>query len=127
MRELTQEEIDLAPDWATHYYLDVCGDIWFQSNIKQVYMMGFQLLKERGAPYGISSRAKPIPRKAFDLSGYEFSDSDVSRVVVTKGIAYVYTSIEKSGVDFKKADIITIAKALGVTGDDLLERARGEA
>ena len=79
-RQLTQEEIDLAPDW------------------------------------------QPIPRKAFDISEHEFSDNRIcSETSKTDGRVWliVKCSFGEIPASFNKADSIAIAKALGVTAEDL--------
>jgi hypothetical protein len=64
MRELTQEEIDQAPDWADGYTIDDHGDIeWY---------MGDCFLVEHDDFF---FKAEPIPRKVFDISQYLESDN----------------------------------------------------
>ena len=54
MRELTQQEIDNAPDWATQYLID-SGRVEYYS------------VDGINSAYG----AKPIPRKPFDIGKYD--------------------------------------------------------
>jgi len=66
MRNLTQQEIDDTPDWATHYKSKGNCVLFESENITQLMVSG-----ELGnlIPFGpVSPEAKPIPRKPFDIS-----------------------------------------------------------
>ena len=85
MRELTQQEIDNAPDWATHYYVSELGgsDVVHYLNKEKLRMsMTDDLLGSITAK--VSKRCqsyimtKPIPRKPFDIRSHTFSDEDVN-------------------------------------------------
>lgn len=58
MRQLTQEEIDNAPDWATEYLIKYEDEILWES--KKYYQIndGFKFNN-----INISTNSKPIPRK----------------------------------------------------------------
>lgn len=134
MRDLTQEEIDLAPDWSTHYSVFDDGDIMFESDefYMWLFVSGDMSIKEHCNEMEPESR--PIPRKPFDISEHEFSDGGIAINTVNhvKGqplsiyMPDEYYSVESGRcgrfeVEFtlNKADAIAIAKALGVTGGDL--------
>ena len=57
----------------------------------------------------------------FDITKHEWNDPDIKRLVVRKGES-VWIGFEREVIDtiISKADSIVIAKALGVTGEDLL-------
>ena len=85
-RELTQEEIDLAPEWATNYYVDSAGDILFESDdnyqwviVGETYDVFSQLSN------GMRPDSKPIPRKKIDITEREFSDSEIGQVWCVDG------------------------------------------
>ena len=68
MRDLTQQEIDNAPSWATHYVLN-CDGVMFESLSKTQMMIKGQLTDL--IPFGgVSVGAKPIPRKSFDIKPF---------------------------------------------------------
>ena len=64
MRDLTQQEIDNAPDWATDYVICDDGDVCFESEESFMYLNDGDLkglvLDQDAA---MSEDAKPIPRK----------------------------------------------------------------
>lgn len=78
MRDLTQEEIDNAPEWATRYRISELNDgacyinkekmvgMWRKNKIKFALVKGSSVFKY----------SKPIPRKPFDIGEYDFSDCD---------------------------------------------------
>ncbi len=113
MRDLTEEELKLAPDWATHYYAFDNGAIQFESEYLYARVSaatGILGCEQCNKDYGISG--VPIP---FDITKHEFSDDFTyfdfeSRIV--EGVVIVDGGINKD-------DVVAIARALGVTGDDL--------
>ena len=128
-RQLTQEELNLAPEWATRFLIrpEYANVVMFANdeNIQLLYKCG-----ELGVVHVIGSYAnnqfewQPIPRKVFDLSSVQWSDKTVFRVSIVDGL--LVTEIEE---DFSgnfdifhytetKQDIINKAKALGVTAED---------
>ena len=74
MRELTQQEIDSAPDWATHYTMDDDGEIFWLSKEFAMTQLGTRIKRKfvRGYLSGCHSSEKPIPRKPFDIGEYRF-------------------------------------------------------
>lgn len=118
MRELTKEELDLAPSWATHYVITGNNYVMYESEYHWCTSEDFS----RCCNSKVSHDAKPINRKPFDISEYEFSDKDLS----ISGICakrLIEIKINDCGINsygtLNKQDIIAIAKALGVTGEDL--------
>ena len=99
MRELTQQEIDNAPDWATHYAMDDDGEIFWQRKLVS----------------GCHSSEKPIPRKPFDIGWYEFSDKDIFNHFITKDKSRVNFDFDSElmpsdTIGFNKQDAIALAK-----------------
>ncbi len=66
MRHLTQQEIDNAPDWATHYFTyNNDKEIRWQDNIKHLFMWSHEG-KIFPFPRKEYQRGEQIPRKEFD-------------------------------------------------------------
>lgn len=121
MRKLTKEELNkLKPTWATHYRYNSSEVLFESKNQWCATGLNFPFIK-RG-PFKQKSKltkCKPIPaieRKPFDITKHELFKSGI----LTK---------HKNGRDLHvnhlmwrldKDRAIAIAKALGVTGADLL-------
>lgn len=119
-RQLTQEELDLAPEWATDYFIDNEGDVCFESESYYQYLVEGKLLdKQYQTGFGMEEDSQPIPRKAFDVANHRFSVvSLINSVVVDNDVATLFFEFDKR-MDLTKSDSIAIAKALGVTTEDL--------
>ncbi len=129
-RQLTQGEIDLAPDGFKHYTFMANGSLTYldRDNSK---MMTIGMV-ERGensisaGSYFSESEIQPIPRKAFDVTRYEFGDSDwsINEIDINDGFIDFYnheTCTDDGDSEshvITKDDAIAIAKALGVTAED---------
>jgi len=80
MRDLTQQEIDNAPEWATHYIiLEFSSLVRYTDGIKFVCGKSKHEISVPSELDDPLDNAKPIPRKPFDISGYEFS-GDISTI-----------------------------------------------
>lgn len=119
MRKLTEEELKLAPEWATHYTVDCCNDVIYQ-NGNLCWWSGLSL------PLGhnkINPTAKPInkPKKQFDITKYDFSDCYVLKAELEGGcsLSFELQSHELGFVSFNKNDVIAMARALSVNAEDL--------
>jgi hypothetical protein len=120
MRDLTEEELKLAPDWATHYSIDSGDDdVVYESE-------GLCWWSSLGRPVGNfnfnTENNREIDRGFVDMKHHQFSDSEVESVKVFLGEGYATTVLSNTAyntVRQSKEDIIAIAKALGVTGEDL--------
>ncbi|WP_276755655.1 hypothetical protein [Pseudoalteromonas marina] len=120
MRDLTEEELKLTPEWATHYFIDVDDDVIYES----VSLCWWKSLDNPMQNYTFNMRKnKAINWKPFDISKHEFSDENF------KGAAYIdadgdlvigASEYEISCFCASKPDAIAIAKALGVTANDLI-------
>ncbi len=120
MRKLTKQELELAPDWATHYWIHD-NKVMFES---QTY---FQLLSDGvlGCRYNnaagyVSSHAAELSKKPFDITKHDFSDDYVLRAELEDGcsLSVELQSHELGFISFNKNDAIAISKALGVTAED---------
>lgn len=110
MRDLTEEELALAPEWATHYFIDTSDDtpIYESKNLCWWAGLGKPLPCKR-----MDEGAIAIIRKPFDIAQHEWSDK-LARVMFLPEA----NKICFEGEIYKK-DAIAIAKALGVTAEDL--------
>lgn len=128
MRELTEEELKLAPAWETHYYAFDNGTIQYES--ADLYVRFFKTTGRFGVEqcnkeYGIAGVA--IPRKPFDITKHEFGDTawPVNEINPEQGYVEFFNQDtvtsdgDYDGHTIYKDDAIAVAKALGVTWDDL--------
>lgn len=114
MRDLTEEELKLAPEWATHYHVNHNESILFESDEKYcLYEKSTGLTSTVGC-VGVCKESKPILRKTFDITKHEFSDK-LAEYLFLPGLNRLCFK-----GDIRKQDAIAIAKVLGVTGEDLL-------
>ena len=68
IRDLTPQEIQAAPDWATHYLVNDDSALLFESDNYFMYAGdGFKWSQTSG----VSKLALPIPRKEFDIKPYK--------------------------------------------------------
>ena len=119
MRDLTQQEIDNAPSWATHYVLN-CDGVMFESLSKTQMMIKGQLTDL--IPFGgVSIGAKPMPRKSFDISEYEFKYFDSACVSVDSEneIEIQIHEAQECTKYITKSDAIALAKHFKLTADEL--------
>jgi len=131
MRDLTQQEIDDAPARFDSYYEDGHGNlrlintgILITQGIDVFESCSVRLLpKIAGVNYFTKDHysmmtCKPIPRKEFDISEYEFSDGDI--MVITKASSSIeIRSNNTAGVHLSRQDSIAIAKHFKLTAEDL--------
>ena len=113
-RQLTQEEIDKAPEWATHYQIyDESGDICFES--EDSYQFLFNGVKHN--IIGLEDESIPIPRKETTTTKViEFKEGEVLNALSAKMIKighlvpedrYIYGQTDKR-FEFIKDCTITI-------------------
>ncbi len=97
MRDLTPQEIADAGD-NKHYFID--------SEFGPIYSRHMK------------SFTQPIPRKEFDISGYEFSDGDIN---IHNAIGDRYELyVTSKCIELNKQDAIALAKHFKLTASDLL-------
>ncbi len=116
MRDLTGDELKLAPEWATHYLVDR-GDIIYESS-QLCWWVGLDEPVSNIKSFGLNENRK-IKSGRFSLEGFEFSDDSI-----VEFNHFTDGSVElclDSGfvVSLSKPDIVALSKDAGVTGDDL--------
>lgn len=124
MRELTEEELKLAPDWATHYFIDELDDALYAGLSKDgkyysVWWFGLSLPIEYVDDI---DGYVTISKKPFDITKHEWSDTSVKEVRLFRdGSIDIQSNLVGVEVQISiyKQDAIAIAKALGVTAEDL--------
>jgi len=108
MRNLTQKEIDEAPDWATHFKKCDGKIEWFNTS-----------WGENSLNIGLCTQ--PIPRKQLDIAKHKFDDKTISHAGKYEdyddGAKYEYIDITfKKPVTealLSRSDVISMAKAFG--------------
>ncbi|AVM33035.1 hypothetical protein [Pseudoalteromonas phage PHS3] len=108
MRNLTEDELKLAPDWATHYIVDSDGSIIYESE-KLCWWVGRREPLDNEGSFGNSSN-RAI--NTFNITQHEVANHIT---VLENGELGVFGS----GWIIDKVRAVAIAKALGVTGEDL--------
>lgn len=116
MRDLTEEELALAPEWATHYVVDEVGDVLFESREYFEWLID-GVLNGRGDNYEIYSTAVKINRKPFDITQHEWSD--VIAEIEPESCHTLVIKSHGSWLSFDKDDVIAMARDRGVTAEDL--------
>lgn len=125
MRDLTEEELKLAPDWATHYDSDYMKahpvKLCFFNDLQAVNVFKNGVV---GEPYfnevGISDSDRELPiRKAFNIAAYEFADLEVGQVGVNGGGIQLNMIDNSRPPIIHKRDVIAMAKYFKLTAKDL--------
>jgi len=123
MRDLTQQEIDDKPEWATHYCIGDFTDndrICYEGNIPVAdycyqYVGGIIV----GGNNGITEDAKPIPRKEFDITTYDYSHGGLTLHSVDDVNGDLYLSHYGEVHRRTRKDTIAEAKHFKLTAEDL--------
>lgn len=105
MRQLTQQEINDAPDWATEYNIDRDDDIFWLSS--EYVQMKSCARVNRVNVTGYFDCIKPIPRKEFDIGPYIFLHQADG------------WSAQEEEIEIARHKAIEIAKHFKLTGSDL--------
>jgi len=120
-RPLTQKEIDLAPEWATHYFVTFHGDVTFENDRFAQILCGL-VLQVKYECNGLCISSTPIPRKPFDIKSVEWSDSDIESIKIDDdggGVVILDADYNISDIRLSKKDVVNLNKALGITAEDL--------
>jgi hypothetical protein len=127
IRDLTQQEIEAAPEWAVKYWVMAnhgghrSGNICFVNKLNNITQ--WQGSEKCGIPSLGTLSFKQIPRKEFDISEYEFSDCDIELVELVEcgESSYLHFDFkqETNELTHSKCDVIAMAKALKLTASDL--------
>ena len=114
MRKLTQQEIDNAPEWATHYTITRPASLPMYESTKSYQVVDNN--RRIQPPKGISSHAKPIPRKEFDIHAHKFNGE-----LSVYGLTELCVTMEEreNFVDIGMRDAIALAKHFKLTAEDL--------
>lgn len=126
MRELTQKQIDNAPERFDAYYEDGNGSLRLINTKSMETCSANFLPRVKGVSffdkdhYSLKT-CSPIPRKPFDISEYEFSDSHhlTSCYIDDCGDLVIELTNDPSNTYLTKKDVTAIAKHFGVTAEDL--------
>ena len=122
MRELTEEERRLAPEWATHYFILDVDKVFFANKESK---KGLTLIMINGygsyQPYigcFCDDDLVEINQKPFDITKHEFSCDSFYSVELRGGM------IELEGeycvnYTLNKKDVIAMALHFGLTAEDL--------
>tara|TARA_X000001382_G_scaffold47092_1_gene31895 strand:- start:358 stop:714 length:357 start_codon:yes stop_codon:yes gene_type:complete len=117
VRDLTKEGEELAPEWATHYIIDEDDDVVYES--QELFWWSELGEPQRNFNFDVD-RNRPI-HKTLDLTKHEFSDVAIRVSNLCK--SKIEFAVDDCGIEHyftqSKVDVIEIAKALGVTGEDL--------
>ncbi len=122
-RQLTQEELNLAPEWATHYAVMVVSGRVVYLDLDNCKMTMVSMIDKGYGPinYGGFFRKgeiQPIPRKAFDISTMEFNDDRIIDVDLFSDGTVEINMDSGLSCELSKNELVLIAKALGVTAED---------
>ncbi|QAY17964.1 hypothetical protein [Pseudoalteromonas phage C7] len=126
MRDLTAEELTLAPEWATHYSVNTSSNwisVCFFSERRVVNLTDGKIGGVYFNEFGIEDGDREIVRvKPFDIAKHDFSYKKLlfSEFINEKLELMVKDHPSPVFFNVDKSDAIAIAKALGVTGEDLL-------
>ena len=124
MRELTEEELKLAPCWATHY-INKCFIVVFLSNhLRQIFIKEGSYFNRLTSNYDGLDGALKMPSKQFDITKHEWSDCrNLKCIGKDKGLETVCFEVSVfNGLayfDLDKDDAIAIAKHFCLTAEDL--------
>ena len=119
MRELTEEELKLAPEWATHYFIDELDAALYagiNKDGKYYSVWWFGLSLSLDCIVDIDGYAA-ISKKPFDITKYEWSDSGIELCESKGGVLILHSPELTTNLVFD--DAIAIAKTLGLTAEDL--------
>lgn len=123
MRDLTEDELKLAPEWATHYQVSESNYLIWESKDKYQTPIMRAPKKQKSK---LTKCIKIPVKEPFDISEHEFSDFSwsINQISVDFIEFYNHETYTDDGdaelFQVSKMDAIAIAKALGVTGEDLL-------
>lgn len=116
MRDLTSEELALAPEWATHYIVDSGDDSIIYENAFLCWWRGLDNPIDNIAGFG-NMKNRPIAGREFHITQHEWSDV-IAEIEPESGHTLVIKS-HGSWLSFDKDDVIAMARDRGVTAEDL--------
>ena len=116
-RELTEEELKLAPDWAYMYSITSNNNVRFHSDLMFCIFNGHvvsDIVISEPENFG----ARLLNKKPFDITKHKWSDCDIQCEVENDYIRFKSQS-ECDEFVVEKGDVIAIAKHFGLTKEDL--------
>lgn len=118
MRDLTEEELALAPSWATHYIVDSDDSIIYES-VSLCWWCGLGKPIDNTLGFG-KMKNRPITGRESDITQHEWSDCDLvfNRLDIDCNIHLDSTDVD-CGIFINKTDAIAIAKHFKLTAEDL--------
>lgn len=127
MRDLTKEELKLAPEWVTEYLIGSSTDVAYfisPASNKMMLNIGKREVMDFDSLYR-EDELRPIHRNHFDITEHEFSCENFkackpSWIGDDLQVEIIDSDFTHHEALLNKTDAIAIAKALGVTGKDLL-------
>jgi len=121
MRDLTQQEIDDAPDWANSTFINSKGLIvWFNNESGKAKVIGWDVdavILSR-VHYAFSHN-KSIPRKEFDIGSHDWSDESIVVIAADDDCIELMCDISGDVFDLSREDFIAGAKHFKLTESDL--------
>lgn len=116
MRSLTQEERDIAPEWATKFFIDVCtGGLCFESEESFVYYENGALGPVKDNVFGFEENSVPITGKQTNITTktIEFKKGEILNTNYYSMVRHLISIPDKcskmtSGGDVEFIDDVTI-------------------
>lgn len=119
MRELTQQEIDNAPKWATEYCVQYQSIRY--SNKTHYQWVDAESSEKKGHFTGRSIlMTRTIPGKEFDITEYKFSDPEIGATQFDDDEVQLDMVDGSRPALLNKRDAIALAKHFKLTASDLL-------
>jgi len=119
MRDLTQKEIDNAPGWATHYFIDDGdGSLCYENEYRYVYEKDIN--QDEAHIYRnrcLEKNSKPIPRKKIDINNHVWTYDAYVAVDDDGCLWFEPGDSQVTGISEK--DSVAIAKHFKQIRDDL--------
>lgn len=118
MRDLTKEELELAPAGCDYYNI-IDGEVYFTD------VMGIDVIDIDGNSVDncimdnkVFTKSRLLPKKPFDVCVYEFVDLEIGQAEVNgDGLQINMIDGSRPPIIYKR-DIAVMAKALGMTAKD---------
>ena len=116
MRELTEEELKLAPEFCDKYFINTSNcAIYVNSKDMMVYAPWAKSPIRLGDAYYGYSIMKSINQ--FDITRHEFYDCEVKLDSICDKL--ICFNVSNNYPEFNRQDVIAMFKALGLTAEDL--------
>lgn len=118
MRDLTEEELKVAPEGFDEYGFNRSGQVFFfNRKLGCAVIEGIDEVLNLSPSHYAFDECKPIKRKQLDITQHEWSDV-IAEIETDSGHTLVIKS-HGSWLSFDKDDVIAMARDRGVTAEDL--------